>query len=162
MILEKCKSSCGKPSDYDYILEFQEELIFQILHLQLHFLSVRSLNCNHFGADSNFAHFSGVVCSNTLLSNTSVLTDSLLFRGNATCKGSRTPRLLKHFCVPILGPLARTNFWSAPCSLPMLAWAKRRACVKVSLASSFLSGLNSAKLPPYGEVSGVYNHRVHA
>ena len=53
MILEKCNSSWGKPSDYNYIMEFQEEFILQKLHLQLHFLSVRNLNCNHVGADSN-------------------------------------------------------------------------------------------------------------
>ena len=38
LILEKCNSIWGKPSDYNYISEFQEELILQKLHLQLHFL----------------------------------------------------------------------------------------------------------------------------
>ena len=42
-----------KNSDYNYISEFQEELILQKLHLQLHFKSVRNLNCDHFGADSS-------------------------------------------------------------------------------------------------------------
>ena len=51
----------------------------------------------------HFLHFNGVVCSKTLFSNTSALTNSLLFRVNSTCKGSRTPRLLEHFWVPILG-----------------------------------------------------------
>ena len=36
--LEKCNSSWGKLSDYNYISEFQEELILQNLHLQLHFI----------------------------------------------------------------------------------------------------------------------------
>ena len=34
----------------------------------------------------NFLHFNGVVCSNTLFSNTSALTNSLLFRANSTRK----------------------------------------------------------------------------
>ena len=51
----------------------------------------------------NFLHLNGVICSNTLFSNTSALTDSLLFMVNSTCKGSRTPRLVEHFWVPILG-----------------------------------------------------------
>ena len=37
LILKKCNSSCGKHSDYSYNSEFQEELIVQTLHLQLHF-----------------------------------------------------------------------------------------------------------------------------
>ena len=45
----------------------------------------------------HFVHFNGVVCPNTLFSNTFVLTNSLLFRANSTCKGSRTPRLVEHF-----------------------------------------------------------------
>ena len=52
IILEKYSSSCGKPSDYNSILEFQEEFILQTLHLQLNFSSVRNISCNHFGADS--------------------------------------------------------------------------------------------------------------
>ena len=50
----------------------------------------------------HFLHFNGAVCSNTLFSNTSALTNSLLFRANSTCKGSRTPRLVEHFWVSIL------------------------------------------------------------
>ena len=34
----------------------------------------------------NFLNLNGVVCSNTLFSNTSALTSSLLFWGNSTCK----------------------------------------------------------------------------
>ena len=34
----------------------------------------------------SFLNLNGVVCSNTLFSNTSALTSSLLFRGNSTCK----------------------------------------------------------------------------
>ena len=45
----------------------------------------------------SFLHF------NTLFSNTSALTNSLLFWAKSTCKGSRTPRLVEHFWVPILG-----------------------------------------------------------
>ena len=45
----------------------------------------------------------GVVCSNTLFPNISVLTHYLSFREKSTCKGSRTPRLVEHFWVPILG-----------------------------------------------------------
>ena len=52
---------------------------------------------------SEAPNFDGVVCSNTLFSNTSALTDSLLFRANSTCQGSRAPRLVEHFWVPILG-----------------------------------------------------------
>ena len=37
-----------------------------------------------------------VACSTTLLSNTSVLTHLLSFRGNSAFKGSQTPRLVKH------------------------------------------------------------------
>ena len=37
LILEKYNSSWGKPSDYNYISEFQEKLILQKLQLQLHF-----------------------------------------------------------------------------------------------------------------------------
>ena len=38
----------------------------------------------------SFLHFNGAVCSNTLFSNTSALTNSRLFRANSTRKGSRT------------------------------------------------------------------------
>ena len=51
----------------------------------------------------HFLHSNGVVCSNTLFSNTSALTNSLFFRANSICKGSRKPRLVEHFWVPILG-----------------------------------------------------------
>ena len=44
-----------------------------------------------------------VACSNALFLNTSVLTTSLLFRANSTCKGSRTPRLVEHSWVSVLG-----------------------------------------------------------
>ena len=45
----------------------------------------------------------GAVCSNTLLWNTSASTNSLSFRATSPCKSSRTPRLVEHFWVPILG-----------------------------------------------------------
>ena len=45
LILAKCNSSWGNLLITNYVL--------QELHLQLHFLSVGNLNCNHFGADSN-------------------------------------------------------------------------------------------------------------
>ena len=66
----------------------------------------------------HFLHFNGAVCSNTLFSNTSALTNSLLFRTSSTCKGSRTPRLVEHFWVPI---------WRASCS--------NRLCVGTSRPS---------------------------
>ena len=40
LILEKCNSSWKKPSDYNYISEFQEELSLQKLRLQVHVLGV--------------------------------------------------------------------------------------------------------------------------
>ena len=45
----------------------------------------------------------------------SYATNSLSLRANSAFKGSRTPRLVEHFWVPILGPLARTNFLLALC-----------------------------------------------
>ena len=48
----------------------------------------------------HFLHFNGVVCSNTLFSNTSVLTNSLsVIQGKFYMKDSRTPR----FCRTLLG-----------------------------------------------------------
>ena len=66
----------------------------------------------------NFLYFNGVVCSNTLFSNTSSLTNSLFFRANSTCQ------ILEHLVwsntsgLQFRGPLARTNFLSALCGLP--------------------------------------------
>ena len=53
----------------------------------------------------SFLNLNGIVCSNTLFSNTSALTSSLLFRGDSIfyMQDSRTPRLVEHFWVPILG-----------------------------------------------------------
>ena len=51
----------------------------------------------------HFLQFNGAICSNTLFSNTFALTSSLLFRADSTCKGSRTPRFVERFWVPILG-----------------------------------------------------------
>ena len=68
----------------------------------------------------NFLNLNGVICSNTLFSNTSALTSSLLFWGNSTCE------ILEHLVFSntsgfqFWGPLARTNFLSAPCGLPIL------------------------------------------
>ena len=67
----------------------------------------------------SFLDLNGVVCSNTLFSNTSALTSSLLFRGNSTCK------ILEHLVwsntsgFQFWGPLARTNFLLALCGLPI-------------------------------------------
>ena len=47
--------------------------------------------------------FNAAVCSNTLFSNTSVVTNSLSFRAYSTFKGSQPRRLVEHFWVPILG-----------------------------------------------------------
>ena len=63
-------------------------------------------------------NLNGAVCSNTLFSNTSALTSSLLFWGNSTCK------ILEHLVCSntsgfqFWGPLARTNLLSALCGLP--------------------------------------------
>ena len=51
----------------------------------------------------HFLHCNGAVGSNTLFSNTSALTNPLLFMANSTRKGSRTPCVVEHFWVPILG-----------------------------------------------------------
>ena len=66
----------------------------------------------------SFLTLTGVVCSNTLFSNTSALTSSLLFWGNSTCN------VLEHLVCSntsvfqFWGPLARTNVLSALCGLP--------------------------------------------
>ena len=66
----------------------------------------------------SFLNLNGGVCSNTLFSNTSALTSSLLFRGNPTCK------ILEHLVwsntsgFQFWGPLARTLFLSVLCGLP--------------------------------------------
>ena len=66
----------------------------------------------------HFLHFNGVICSNILFSNTSALTNSLLFRANSPCK------VLEHLVwsnpsgLQFWGPLARANFLSALCGLP--------------------------------------------
>ena len=66
----------------------------------------------------SFLNLNGAVCSNTLFSNTSALTSSLLFRGNSTYK------VLEHLVwsntsgFQFWRPLARTNFLSALCGLP--------------------------------------------
>ena len=51
----------------------------------------------------HFLNLNGAVCSNTLFSNTSALTSSLFILGKFYMQDSRTPRLLEHFWVPILG-----------------------------------------------------------
>ena len=62
--------------------------------------------------------FNGVVCSNTLFSNTSAFTNSLSIRANSARK------ILEHLFwsntsgFQFWGPLARTNFLSALCGLP--------------------------------------------
>ena len=67
-----------------------------------------------------FANFNGAVCSNTLFSNDFCLnTNPLLFRGNSTCKGSRTLIWSNASGFQFWGPLARTKFQSARCGLPM-------------------------------------------
>ena len=68
----------------------------------------------------HFLNLNGAVCSNTLFSNTSALTSSLLFWGNSTCK------ILEHLVCSntsgfqFWGPLARTNFLSALYGLPIV------------------------------------------
>ena len=65
-----------------------------------------------------FFIFNGVVCSNTLFSNTSALTNSLLFKENSTCKILEHHVLSNTSGFQFRGPLARTNFLSALCGLP--------------------------------------------
>ena len=67
----------------------------------------------------SFLHFNLAGCSNTLFSNTSALTTSLLLRANSTRK------ILEHLVwsntsgFRFWGPLARTNFLSALCGPPI-------------------------------------------
>ena len=70
----------------------------------------------------HFLNLNGVVCSNTLFSNTSALSSSLLFRGNSTGK------ILEHLVwsntsgFQFLGSLARTDFLLALCGLPNMSF----------------------------------------
>ena len=87
----------------------------------------------------HFVNLNGVVCSNTLFSNTSALTSSLSFWGNSTCK------ILEHLVCSntsgfqFWGPLARTNFLSAQCGLPTSPrwWAWSRMEARVLWARDF-------------------------
>ena len=87
----------------------------------------------------HFLNLNGVVCSNTLFSNTSALTSSQLFKGNSTCK------ILEHLVwsntsgFRFLGPLARTNILSALCGLPIFTLKKSRAD-KGTRTQTFWSG----------------------
>ena len=84
----------------------------------------------------NFLNLNGIVCSNTLFSNTSALTSSLLFRGNSTCK------ILEHLVwsntsgFQFWGPLARKNFLSALCGLPKIRIADTDSSVLEAKRSS--------------------------
>ena len=68
----------------------------------------------------HFLLFNGVVCSNSLFSNTSALTNSLLFMADSTCK------ILEHLFwsntsgFQFWGPLARTKFLLALCGPPKI------------------------------------------
>ena len=62
-------------------------------------------------------HSNGVVCSNTLFSNASALTNSLLSRANSTCKVLEQLVWSNTSGLQFRGPLARTNFLSALCGL---------------------------------------------
>ena len=88
----------------------------------------------------HFLHFNGVVCSNTLFSNTSALTNSLLFMANSTCK------ILEHLFwsntsgFQYWGPLARTNLLSALFGPPKirpkflaLSWQVGKSYPQISL-----------------------------
>ena len=46
-ILQRWNSSCGRPSDYNYILEFQEDLLSQESHLQLHLSICQEFKSQH-------------------------------------------------------------------------------------------------------------------
>ena len=92
----------------------------------------------------HFLHFNGVVCSNTLFSNNSALTISLLFRANSTCKGSRTPRLVENTSgFRFWGPLARTNVCLALCGLPR----KGGGALESALGSRPISGGSEVQRP---------------
>ena len=67
----------------------------------------------------HFLHFNGVVYSNTLFSNTSALTNSLLLRANSPCKVPEHLVWSNTSGFRFWGPLARTNFLSALCGLPI-------------------------------------------
>ena len=96
----------------------------------------------------HFVCFNGVVCSNTLFSNTSVSATSLTFRVNSTFKGSRTPRLVEHFWVPVLG---------ASCTNKLLVGTLRPSrllalgCCSLTVVVS-LRAIIASQLRPGGEV----------
>ena len=93
----------------------------------------------------HFLNLNGVVCSNTLFSNTSALTSSLLFWGNSTCK------ILEHLVCSntsgfqFWGPLARTNFLSALCGLPSFFGPELRGFFDCNLLSPGLSAPRSQR-----------------
>ena len=96
----------------------------------------------------SFLNLNGVVCSNTLFSNASALTSSLLFRGNSTCK------ILEHLVwsntsgFQFWGPLARTNFLSVLCGLPTKGFQRypRRPVLRKSLPTTVARVLRSTVL----------------
>ena len=81
--------------------------------------------------------FNGAVCSNTLFSNPSVVTNSLSFSTDSTSKGPRPPRLVAHFWVPILG---------ASCSNILLLGTVRPSQFNSFLQIAFLGARTSWKL----------------
>ena len=63
-------------------------------------------------------HYFFIMGPFALFSNTSALTNSLLFMANSRCKGSRTPRLVEHFWVPILGASCSNKLFVGTLRLP--------------------------------------------
>ena len=85
----------------------------------------------------SFLHFNGVVCSNTLFSNTSALT-ILSYAGqilHARFSNTSFARTLPGF--QFCGPLARTNVLSALCGLPKKVPRKNRVTLLVGIEMSF-------------------------
>ena len=62
LILEKCKSSWGKPFDYNYISEFLQELhpIFQLLHPYSNFSNYLELDITLQLHCSNYSELIGI------------------------------------------------------------------------------------------------------
>ena len=107
-----------------------------------------------------FYSFYGVVCSNTLFSNTSAFTNSLLFWANSTCKGSRTPPLVEHCWVPILG---------ATCSNKSFVGTLRpsRNCLAITLTAGVPSQqekihAHSFVLEPELRIQYTYTYAKHS
>ena len=107
----------------------------------------------------NFLHFNGVVCSNTLFSNTSALTSSLFLHGNFY---TRTPRLVEHFWAPTLGASCSnkvSQHFSQHCAAfprDPKKLSKLSKIYALGPATTYKRGLSlrSARSPPIKTVTG--------